>query len=273
MGTSSQERYIEENNMDAPSCSSPNENSEQDNSKKNNFGARPIDNPSTSEICEEASEGKNIIRMKIKFEQDDINRPSKILYNLNEKIPDCDLKELNESNTELYINGKHYKYKSYFCPDKAGIYDIQLNFNFLLKNCCCLFYGLTNLISVDLSSFNTEKVTNMSYMFYNCSKLKNLDLTLFNTEKVTNMSYMFYNCSELESLNLSSFNTEKVTNINYMFYKCSRLKILDLSSFNTQNIEKINVIFDNYNHIERVILSYEASNISKFISQYKIFYA
>ena len=58
-----------------------------------------------------------------------------------------------------------------------------------MKNCCCcLFYGLTYLQSVDLSSFNTEKVTNMIYMFYNC---ESLNLSSLNTQNVTNMSYMF----------------------------------------------------------------------------------
>ncbi len=52
-----------------------------------------------------------------------------------------------------------------------------------MKNCCCLFYGL-NLQSLDLSSFNTENVTNMSYMF-SFSKIQTLDLSSFNTENVT----------------------------------------------------------------------------------------
>ena len=39
------------------------------------------------------------------------------------------LKELNELNTELYINNKKYKYKKYFIPEKEGIYSILLKFN------------------------------------------------------------------------------------------------------------------------------------------------
>ena len=34
-------------------------------------------------------------------------------------------------------------------------------------------------------------LTNMSDMFYECSSLKELNLSSFNTNKVTNMSYMF----------------------------------------------------------------------------------
>ena len=35
-------------------------------------------------------------------------------------------------------------------------------------------------------------VTNLSYMFNHCKNLLNLDLSTFNTFKVNNMSYMFY---------------------------------------------------------------------------------
>ena len=44
-------------------------------------------------------------------------------------------------------------------------------------------------------------------MFEGCSSLKYLDLSDFNTKKVTNMSRMFDQCESLISLNLSNFNT------------------------------------------------------------------
>ena len=37
----------------------------------------------------------------------------------------------------------------------------------------------------------------MGSMFYNCSKLTSLDVSKFDTSKVTNMGSMFYNCSKL----------------------------------------------------------------------------
>ena len=48
----------------------------------------------------------------------------------------------------------------------------------------------------------------MSYMFSKCSSLKNIDLSNFNTQKVTDMNNMFYNYSSLENINLSNFNTK-----------------------------------------------------------------
>ena len=104
------------------------------------------------------------------------------------------------------------------------------------KNCSNMFYQCRSLTSLDLSSFDTSKVTGMSYMFYDCSSLTSLDLSSFDTSNVTGMSYMFYDCSSLTSLDLSSFDTSKVTGMSYMFYDCSSLTSLDLSSFDTSSL-------------------------------------
>ena len=246
-----------------------------------------VDSP-FPEFRELNTKGNNIIKMKINICKNDVNKPTKILYNLKKVISGCNLDELNESNTELFINNKKYKYKSYFIPEKEGIHDIQLNIKILMKNCCCLFYGLTNLLKIDLSSFNTSDVTNMSYMFYDCSNVQSLDLSSFNTEnaismscmfygcsklnniffsssrtnKLTDMSYMFYGCSNVQSLDLSSFNTENVFNMNYMFFDCSNVQSLDLSSFNTKNVRCHYDIYCRCERLERVILSFEARDIA-----------
>ena len=44
-------------------------------------------------------------------------------------------------------------------------------------------------------------VGDMSMMFWGCSSLKELNLSNFNTSKVTNMESMFSNCNSLENLN------------------------------------------------------------------------
>jgi surface protein len=61
-------------------------------------------------------------------------------------------------------------------------------------------------------------------MFYECSSLTNINLSNFNTQNVTNMSWMFGGCSSLTNINLSNFNTQNVTNMSLMFGGCSSLK-------------------------------------------------
>lgn len=103
-----------------------------------------------------------------------------------------------------------------------------------------MFYGCSQLTTLDLSSFNTSNVTDMNYMFGGCSKLTTLDLTSFDTSNVTKMSYMFNGCSSLTTLNVSNFNTSNVTNMSSMFNGCNNLtnisklkanKIINISSF------------------------------------------
>ena len=210
----------------------------------------------------------NIIKMKLNIGENDVNKYIKILYNIKKEVLKIDgdniniINELNESNTELYINNKKYKYKSYFLPDKEGIYDIKLNIKILMKSCCCLFLNCTNLISLDLSSFNTHQVTNMACMFQNCDKLKNLDLSSFNTQNVTNMYRLFSGCYNLQSINLSSFKTQNVINMSYMFYECYNLKSLDLSKFNTQNVTDMSNMFENCQNLTNLDLSsFDTSNV------------
>ena len=64
----------------------------------------------------------------------------------------------------------------------------------------------------------------MGYMFPNCSKLTSLDLSSFNTTKVTNMDYMFFSCTNLRTICVGSgWSTAAVTTSFYMFYGCTSL--------------------------------------------------
>ena len=57
-------------------------------------------------------------------------------------------------------------------------------------------------------------------MFYGCSSLKELNLSNFNTEKVTDMRKMFYNCFSLADF-ISNFNFNNVNIIEGMLSGCS----------------------------------------------------
>ena len=52
-----------------------------------------------------------------------------------------------------------------------------------------------------------------------------MDLSNFNTSKVTNVSYMFKKCTSLEDLKISNFNMGKIKDTNGMFEKCSQYLI------------------------------------------------
>ena len=107
-----------------------------------------------------------------------------------------------------------------------------------------MFSSCGSLTTLDLSSFNTSQVTDMSYMFSFCRTLTTLNLNLFDTSKVTSMSGMFAICTSLTTLNLSSFDTSKVTNMSFMFQHCKSLTTLDLMSFDTRRVTTMSQMFD-----------------------------
>ena len=64
----------------------------------------------------------------------------------------------------------------------------------------------------------------MSHMFCNCSSLQSINLSSFNTNNVKDMTFMFSGCYSLQSIDLSSFNTTNVKEMHGMFFKCSSLE-------------------------------------------------
>lgn len=94
-----------------------------------------------------------------------------------------------------------------------------------------------------LEKFNTGNVTNMSWMFYKC-QLDNLDLSNFDTSKVTSMASMFKDSTVSRIVGLDKFVTNKVVNMSYMLQN-SKLNTLDLSNFNIENVTNTNYMFNN----------------------------
>ena len=173
------------------------------------------------------------------------------------KCPHNYLSELNESNTELFINGKKTKYRKYFIPEENEDYNynIELKFNINLTDCSYMFASCKRIEKIDFQCFNTKYVKNMESMFENC-KFRNIDLSNFDTANVTNMSGMFNFCDELTYLNLLSFNTENVINMGVMFFCCRKLKNIYISSFNCKKVENMSRMFYSCENLNELDLSF-----------------
>ena len=92
-----------------------------------------------------------------------------------------------------------------------------------------MFFGCTNLTTLNVSNFDTKNVTNMKSMFYGCINLTTLELSNFDTKNVTNMGWMFLGCNSLITLNVSNFDTQKVADMSFMFCGCSNLTTIYVS--------------------------------------------
>ena len=90
-----------------------------------------------------------------------------------------------------------YEIKLWLDPtDKTAYYYAETEKVYLNTDSSEMFYRsyiyqIENILGLDLSNFDTSKVTNMRSMFFGMSNLTTLNLSNFDTSKVTNMGSMF----------------------------------------------------------------------------------
>ena len=151
------------------------------------------------------------------------------------------------SDNIVSISNETYNTPIYMWYDNGTIYWWSEDTNPSLNTSSSyMFSNLKGLTNIDVSSFDTSAVTDISVMFYNCSSLTSLDLgDKFDTSNVTTMSAMFSDCSSLTSLDLGDkFDTSSVTNMELMFASCSSLTSLDLGDkFDTSKVTIMSAMF------------------------------
>jgi len=132
-----------------------------------------------------------------------------------------------------------------------------------------MFSGMSNLTTLNLSSFDTSQVTDMYAMFQGMSNLAILDLSSFNTSKVTNMESMFSGMPNLTTLNLSNFDTSRVTNMYAMFQRMSNLTTLNLSSFDTSKVISMGSMFAGMPSLTNLDLSsFDTSKVTNMTAMF-----
>lgn len=160
-----------------------------------------------------------------------------------------------------------------------------------------MFSSCASLETLDLSSFNTEKVkymyamfdgaknlrsiklpkgfigssvTDLNATFKGCERLTELDLSGSNSENVKEMNEMFYGCRALSKLDLTDFKTGQVTTMENMFCNCSTLETLDVSSFNTENVTTMLGMFNNCSSLRSLDLpGFNTANVTQMSSMFK----
>lgn len=126
-------------------------------------------------------------------------------------------------------------------------------YNVTLKGTCSTFDSCNYLERIDgLNTWNTSQVTSMVNLFNRCAYLTEIDVSSFDTSNVTNMSAMFRNYggdllpTKLKIIKgIENLNTSKVTNMAYMFQGQSVLESLDLSKWDMSNITDCGAMFSN----------------------------
>ena len=139
-----------------------------------------------------------------------------------------------------------------------------------VKHMYAMFDGSTNLRSIKLpKGFIGSSVTDLNATFKGCESLTELDLSGSNSENVKEMNEMFYGCRALSKLDLTDFKTGQVTTMENMFCICSTLETLDVSSFNTENVTTMLGMFNNCSSLRSLDLpGFNTANVTQMSSMF-----
>ena len=198
----------------------------------------------------------NYNRIAIMTEGPDFNAKLKSLgaFERFKKSPVVPAASMNTTNIE--DEASDYEIKLWFNPtDKTAYYYAEPEKIYLNEDSSRMFRDLSNLISLDVSSFDTSKVTNMEAMFAGMPSLTTLNLSNFNTSQVTSMISMFVGMSRLTTLNLSNFDTSKVTNMEEMFGYMYGLTSLNITNFDTSQVTNMRDMFSNMRNLTSLNLT------------------
>lgn len=137
-------------------------------------------------------------------------------------------------------------------------------------NCAEMFRECRDLISIDLSNFDTSQVTDIHQMFSNCSNLESLDVSGLDFSNVTTVSYNGVGdwrgafsecCKEGGTINVSGMRT-KATDLSQLFYS-SKASAIILDNFDTSNATDISEMFENCRNLTSLDLSsFDTSNVT-----------
>ena len=173
---------------------------------------------------------------------------------------------LNTDSSEMFYRSYIYQIENILGLDLSNFDTSKVT------NMRSMFFGMSNLTTLNLSNFDTSKVTNMRSMFFGMSNLTTLNLSNFDTSKVTNMGSMFSGLSSLTTLNLSNFDTSKVTDMQKMFDDMSNLTALNLSNFNTSKVTNMNQMFHATPSLTSLDLSnFDTSNVTDMQNMFSLY--
>lgn len=150
-----------------------------------------------------------------------------------------------------------------FTPVEDGWFDVQVDFKKVVRvdtipkkirvnTSFYLYQNRENVKSIDLSLFDSSKMTSMENMFKDCINLTHLDASYLDTSNVVSMKGMFENCEKLQYLDIESFDTSNVTDMERMFYKCGDENninkcFITIYNFNTSKVTNMRNMFQEAN--------------------------
>lgn len=125
------------------------------------------------------------------------------------------------TNAVTSINGMFYYTSRYathdiefnLTMDTSNVTDMGTTFKYFGRNT-----GANIKQELDLTSWDTRKVTTMNQMFASAECLQKIDMSTCETPLVADMTEMFYYCPRLQKIDIRKFTFDSVTSSSSMFY-------------------------------------------------------
>ena len=206
-----------------------------------------------STLDDSSSDTKNIIDMSSMFEQcenlEEVDLSKLKIKNVNNmKLMFKNCKSLKKIDFPSNIkNVNNMKGSFTFCENLENIVLSSFEFN-KLEDLSEIFQGCLNLKKIKFPS-KIKDVNNMKGSFSSCQNLENIDLSSFDFSNVKDLSEMFKGCTNLKEIKFPSvkekpFSTNNLTKTDSMLQECIKLKSIDFSIFNFNGLESSNNMFD-----------------------------
>lgn len=95
--------------------------------------------------------------------------------------------------------------------------------------------------NVDLTMISPRNEISINNLFYGNKKLVSIDVSNWDTSKVTNISWCFTYCSSLTTIDVSNWDISKVTSVLELFSACEKLSEIKCDGLKFPNIELSNI--------------------------------
>lgn len=155
----------------------------------------------------------------------------------------------------LNVNGLISTYKMFMnCSNLISI-DVSTWDTHSIEDFSYMFSGCTNLTSLNVSGWNTENAKKMDYMFERCNNVVALDVSNWKTGKVTTFLKTFSGCKKITTLNVANWDTGKATNLCAIFEQCGSLTSIDVENWNTESATNMSYIFYRCKNLKTINVS------------------
>lgn len=186
----------------------------------------------------------------------------KYMFSNCNKLQTIDLSNFNTSNvTDMSYM---FNYCEELSPLNLSNFDTSK-----VTNMSNMFYRCRKLTELDVSSFNTSNVTDMGYMFYNLT-LETLNLSNFDTNKVTRARDMFNSCMNLKTLIIPDGFLKNNTNATWLFDYCSALTNLDTTKLDFSNVTNAYYCFTYCKALNVIDLRFKTSKITNMEGMFSL---